>query len=124
MIEEQLIIQMVLSLVFLLTVKHFIVDFVLQTERMVKEKGTYGAWGGIYHSLGHGAFTYIALAWLGPVDAIIPAVVDAVAHYHIDWAKMNINRRYGYTPQVWLGVDQLLHYLTYVVILAWYCGAL
>lgn len=128
MADEQLIVQMVLSLMFLLTVKHFVVDFVLQTDKMVQEKGIYGAWGGIYHSLGHGAFTYLALAWLDPVDAILPALLDMIVHYHVDWAKMNINRHYGYTPQhhqfwLWLGIDQLLHYLTYIAIIAWFCGA-
>ena len=42
-------------------------------------------------------------------------------HYHIDWAKEQITRRAGYTPQTprfWhaLGIDQLLHGLTYLVI--------
>lgn len=121
-------IQIVVFLMFLLVVKHFIVDFILQTDKMVMEKGTYGAWGGIYHSLGHGAFTWLALAWLNPLYAIIPAIFDFVVHYHVDWAKMNINKKYGWTPkdhQFWvsLGVDQLAHYLTYVIIIGWFVGA-
>ena len=46
-----------------------------------------------------------------------------VIHYHVDWLKMNINKKYGWKadqhPEFWvlLGLDQLAHYLTYVLLI-------
>jgi hypothetical protein len=53
--------------------------------------------------------------------SIIIGIIDFVFHYHIDWAKININKRYNYTPEnpkfwVWLGADQLAHSLTYLML--------
>jgi hypothetical protein len=48
------------------------------------------------------------------------AAAGGVIHYHIDWAKMNVNKKFnlGPTTSEWfwqtLGVDQLLHTLTYI----------
>jgi hypothetical protein len=121
-------IQIMALLMFLLGAKHFVADFIWQTDKMVMEKGTYGASGGLAHSAIHGGLTWLCLAWLNPIVAIFPAVFDFLVHYHVDWAKMNINKKYGYTPQdrqfwFWLGVDQFAHYVTYVLIIGWYCGA-
>jgi hypothetical protein len=49
------------------------------------------------------------------------AALDAVIHYHVDWAKSAVNRVTGWTadrPQFWwlLGADQLLHHITYCII--------
>lgn len=51
------------------------------------------------------------------------ALFEFIVHYHIDWAKMNINRKMGWKDEnsefwVLLGADQLLHYLTYVLMVA------
>jgi hypothetical protein len=117
-------IQVLLMIFVILQIKHFVADFVLQTDRMVQEKGTYGARWGIYHSLIQSAGTFLAFAWLHPLLGIITAAVDFVLHYHIDWAKININKRYNYTPKdrefwLWLGVDQLAHQLTYILLVGW-----
>lgn len=96
--------------------KHFVADFLLQFKRHYLFKGSYGAWGGIEHALIHGILTCIVL---GPIAGLI----DLTAHYHIDWAKMNINKHYNLTPvnseTYWLllGLDQLLHYLTYCALI-------
>lgn len=124
----------------LLAVKHFIVDFPLQAfPYQYQNKGTYGHPGGLLHSGLHGVGTFavfaglflyrldweVALVWKDVVFAAgYLAVVDALLHYHIDWAKMNINRHYGWTATtsekfwVLLGVDQLLHALTYVLLVS------
>jgi len=108
----------------ILQIKHFLTDFVWQTDRMVAEKGIYGAQYGIYHSLIQSAGTFLAFAWLHPILGIAAALVDFVAHYHIDWAKININRRFKYTPAdrqfwFWLGLDQLAHQITYILLVGW-----
>lgn len=112
----------ILILMTLLVIKHFVADFVLQTNQMVLEKGHYGAQGGVNHASIHAFLTLLVLFFTVPVSSIILvlALVDGIIHYHIDWAKMNISQ--GLTPKdskfwLWLGVDQMLHYLTYIGII-------
>lgn len=107
-------------ILFLLFVKHFLVDFVWQTDKMVQEKGQYGKWGGIHHSLLHAALTYaILIHVLGIQAAAMLAVFDFLVHYHVDWAKMNIARNLTVQDKrywFWLGMDQLVHAVTYLII--------
>lgn len=110
-------IELAFALLVLLFLKHFVVDFITQTETMVKEKGIYGAWGGIVHSSQHALLTGWIILIFAPELAIILAFADGIIHYHIDWAKMQIGK--GLTPAdknfwVYLGLDQLLHYITYL----------
>ena len=116
----------------LFTLKHFICDFPLQVwEYQYANKKIYGHPGGILHAVIHatGSITVlIILNFLGmsltPIDILFLSSLDMVIHYHIDWAKMNLNDHFGWKPHtssefwVLLGVDQLLHYLTYVGIIA------
>ena len=112
----------VILLLVLLQVKHFIADFYLQFPYMIEEKGTYWAEGGRHHALVHTAGTFLVLVWMGYVDlAVYLAFLDGVIHYHIDWAKMNATQ--NLTPKdpafwSWLGFDQALHQLTYLLLLA------
>lgn len=107
-------------------VKHFICDFLLQFNSMIRDKGTYGAKGGLYHAGLHGWFTFVVLIPFYPGIAIAAGFADFIAHYHIDWAKQQLSQ--NLTPSdrkfwVWLGLDQCLHYLTYVAIIGWAVGA-
>jgi len=116
--------QAALVVFFFLQVKHFLADFVWQTDRMVLEKGIYGARYGIYHSLIQCAGTFLAFAWIHPTLGLVAAFFDYLAHYHIDWAKININKKYNYTPKdhkfwFWLGLDQLAHQITYILLVGW-----
>ena len=109
-----------LYLLLALFTKHFIVDFPLQGPFQYKNKGTYGHTGGILHAYLHGLGTWICFAFFTNY-AILYGLADMVIHYHIDWAKMNINKKTGWGPttheQFWwlLGADQFLHALTYIV---------
>ena len=116
-----------LSLVFLMLalfgIKHFICDFWLQFPYMLAEKGIYGAEGGRHHALMHTAGTFLVLALCIPSIewAVVFAFADGFVHYHIDWVKTNVAR--GLKPDdnkfwFWLGLDQTLHYLTYIAIIA------
>lgn len=114
----------IILLLVLLQVKHFIADFLLQFPYMIAEKGTYWAEGGRHHALLHTAGTFLALAtvMLESIDlAVYLAFLDGVIHYHIDWVKMNLSR--GLLPSdnafwAWLGFDQALHQLTYLLLVA------
>lgn len=108
----------------LLGIKHFFADFVWQFDYMVREKGYYGQRGGIDHSLIHAVLTlFVLVPFAGTFDAFILAMLDGIVHYHVDWAKMTINRNKDLSPEdrefwIWLGLDQMAHFLTYVGIVA------
>jgi hypothetical protein len=111
-------------LLLLLQLKHFLFDFVLQTPYQLKNKGTYGHPGGILHSGLHVAATALILFILAtPVVLLIAIVVgEFLVHYHIDWGKEQITRREGTGQNAFfwrmIGLDQLLHQLTYIAIAA------
>jgi hypothetical protein len=113
-----------LWLIFLLFTKHFIVDFPLQVRYQYSNKGTYGHPGGLLHAWLHGIGTLLCFYWFAPVSAWCLALADMIIHYHIDWAKMNLNAKMGWGPntheQFWwlLGLDQFLHALTYILFVA------
>lgn len=105
---------------FLLFVKHWYVDFVDQSPEEVENKGKYGKWLGIRHSLKHGIGTTIVFLILD-IDiesAVLLGLVDFVIHYHVDWVKMRFGNRDITTPVFWaqLGLDQLAHYVTYLLL--------
>ena len=118
-------IQLIILLLALFGIKHFICDFLLQFPYMLEQKGIYGASGGVDHALFHAIFTWLILApFLGSM-AVFAALFDMAVHYHIDWAKQQLNK--GLTPAdrefwIWFGLDQALHYLTYIVIIGWAVG--
>lgn len=114
-----------LTLLALLFTKHFVVDFPLQTRFQYSNKGRYGHPGGILHAGLHGLATALCVVWYVPEHWVWLALVDMLVHYHIDWAKVNINQRHGWTAstheQFWwmLGLDQFLHAMTYIALVAW-----
>lgn len=118
-----------LLILFLLFTKHLVVDFPLQVPYHYQNKGTYFHPGGIDHAKLHGYGTFFVVIWFTtlPVAAVI-ALFDVVIHYHIDWAKMNLNKKLGYGPttheQFWwlLGLDQYLHAVTYIGFV-WYMAS-
>ena len=113
-----------LAMAYLL-IKHCFADFLLQTEHQRRTKGDYGASGGITHALIHAAMTAPVFLLLPPIGAIAAAALlsgEFFVHYHLDWCKEQIIRRNGWTshdaPFWWaLGIDQLGHGLTYIILL-------
>jgi len=113
-----------LLLVTLLLVKHAVADFFLQRAFMFKDKHIYAGPGGISHASIHGSLTFLAIVICLPnlwLFAVLFGLVDAVAHYHIDYVKSNWNVRTQALPsetRYWyaFGLDQMAHFLTYVLI--------
>lgn len=105
----------------LLFLKHFIIDFPMQMKYQYLNKGTYGHPGGILHAALHIVGSMVVLYPVIGYTALVTIVcaIEGIVHYHIDWAKMNINRIKGWKcnthEEFWIltGFDQLLHYLTY-----------
>lgn len=112
----------VLTLLALLFTKHFFVDFPLQTPFQFLNKGTYGHPGGLLHSGYHALATFLIVLLFNPVFALALAALDFAVHYHVDWAKVQLNEKYKWKAdthkEFWwlLGLDQYLHALTYFVI--------
>lgn len=108
---------------FLLFVKHFVCDFPLQTSPwMYRNKGIYFHPGGIAHSAVHALGTWLVLVFFIGEKAWLYALLDFIVHYHIDWAKLKLNKRFDLRPDnsnwfwILLGLDQLAHHITYFVI--------
>lgn len=116
-----------LLLLVLLQVKHFLFDFLFQTSYQLANKGTYGHPGGLLHAALHGLGTLVVLAVLTVPPAWIAVIVigECVVHYHLDWAKERIMAlRAGPQDAVFwrmIGLDQMLHQLTYLAIAALVC---
>lgn len=115
-----------IGLLTALIVKHFVFDFAWQPPFMWQNKGKFGHWGGLVHSGVHAFATYILLLlFIGTGEPIVvfAPVFEFIIHYFVDYFKMNINKNYGWAcnthNEFWqlTGLDQMLHYLTYVLIL-------
>ena len=109
-----------------LSVKHTIADYVLQTPYQFRNKGKYGHPGGLIHSALHSALTLTVFYVLPPATmglALAIIVGEFVIHYHLDWGKEQLVKRFELTQgNQWFwhlfGLDQLAHMVTYVVIIA------
>ena len=107
-------------------VKHGLCDFALQSKAMVTGKARYGHPGGLAHVAIHGLGSLAVLIWLPLAWGLIAALVaiEMLVHYHIDWGKEQIGARLGIGPQdqgfwIAIGMDQTLHQLTYLAMVAW-----
>lgn len=122
----QNIVRLTLAAVAVLMFKHAVADFYLQTAYQYLNKGKYGHPGGFIHAGIHTALTPLVYLVMMPGSFLIAGAIalgEFLLHYHIDWAKEQITHRNGWTPQdrgFWyaLGTDQLIHGLTYLVIVA------
>ena len=123
-------VQTLIAVLFVLQIKHYICDYPLQTAFQLNNKGTYLHPGGIVHAGLHALFTTTAFILAPPTLLLGIGIVggEFLVHYHIDWVKEQIVRQNGWTTSqnaFWwaIGVDQLLHYMTYLVIGALLVGA-
>ncbi len=105
--------------------KHLLCDFVLQTRFQVADKGFYGHVGGLIHAACHALLTIPALLILTHSPLVIAAVAagEFVVHYHTDWLKARTERVRNWKESddiYWIafGADQLVHQVTYIVIVA------
>lgn len=112
-------------LIFVLLTKHFIFDFLYQPPYQWMNKGTYGHPGGVIHSLQHALATFVVLLFFtDPWMAWAMCVFEFFIHYHMDWFKMWYNAKKGWKcnthNEFWIltGVDQYVHALTYIAIVA------
>ncbi len=111
----------VLAALFIFQVKHFVCDFVLQTEYQIQKKSIYGHPAGLLHAGLHVVGSIPALLVLSaPLYLICICLLgEFLVHYHMDWFKARIDAARGDTDKdygywVMFGLDQLVHQLTYL----------
>lgn len=112
----------ILLLFFLLQVKHFYADFVIQTYMQTVKKGVYFDPVGMSHSLDHCWSTLLALFVfssffpINPVLILLVSAIESIIHYHIDWTKVKFGSKDMTKPAFWseFGLDQLAHQITYI----------
>jgi hypothetical protein len=113
-----------LAAVAVLMLKHAVADFYLQTPYQYLNKGTYGHPGGCIHAGIHAVLTPFVYLVLVPSSLLLVLAItigEFAVHYHVDWMKEQVLHRNGWTAHdrgFWyaLGTDQLVHGLTYLLI--------
>lgn len=112
-------IALVLFLLVLFTIKHFLADFVFQTEYMLRKGHTKGWQRPLAaHCAVHAALTFLVTFTPIGLWAVGLAAIDFVIHFCVDYWKAQIARYPLNSRAFWisLGADQLLHYLTYIAL--------
>jgi hypothetical protein len=114
-----------LTVLLVLEVKHFIFDYPLQTGYQLRNKTSYGHVGGLLHAGLHVLGSSAVFLFVRPSLAVGAAVLLAefLVHYHLDWAKGQLMKRHDLTTHdaiYWwgIGIDQMLHHLTYLAMAA------
>ncbi|RUT30042.1 DUF3307 domain-containing protein [Arsenicitalea aurantiaca] len=117
--------ELILLLLAGLQLKHFVADYLLQTPIMLAGKGDLGHPGGYAHAAVHLVGSALVLVWAGlpPMALIGLLALEFVLHYGLDYLKARYGGSAGHaeTPRrYWAlhGLDQFLHQLTYVGMLA------
>jgi hypothetical protein len=111
-------------LLVLFQIKHYLADYPLQTDYMLR-KFRQDGWvlPLLCHALIHGGFTLIiASAFAAPMVAISLAVFDTTIHFIMDRIKASPQIFGKYQPDekpYWLalGLDQMVHHLTHYAII-------
>ena len=108
-----------------LAIKHFLADYIFNPAYTVPvRKDLYGSRGSLEHIGVHMFFCFLALIAFIPLKYVIYSVLfDAIIHYHQDYFKSKwLYKRKGLheaTRRAITGADQLVHILTYIIIMAW-----
>jgi len=101
-----------------LVIKHFIVDLGMQPYLGKRQKQKYIS-DAHQHYMEHSLGTLIVcIFFIHPVGAFACALLDYLAHWHVDFAKHRINNWLELRPRSytwwWTNVgDQIAHILTY-----------
>ena len=108
-----------------LAIKHFLADYIFNPAWTVPtNKHIYGSRGSLEHLGVHMFFCFLALVAFIPLEYVIYSVLfDGFIHYHEDFIKTKfLYKRKGLGKQIRraiTGIDQLIHIITYIIIVAW-----
>jgi hypothetical protein len=110
----------IIQFVILINLKHFICEFVLQTDEIAVSKLKYGSWPSVLHILHHALGTLVILQLfhveLGLILLLI--LLEMFLHYHVDWTHMKFGAKSYRNKSYWqwLGAEQFAHQLIYVLL--------
>ena len=115
----------ILILLTLLQFKHCYADFVLQTYIQTVKKGEWLNPIGVSHSLEHVYCSLVVLfifSLFSPLNmalVLVVALVEGVIHYLTDYSKVKYGSKDQTKPIFWrqFGADQLVHQLTYTLMI-------
>ena len=114
------------EILFFLVVKHVIMDLGLQSQLLWgKTDAKYDYFGCHQHYLHHAIGTFIVFLFVDIKTAYVAMALDYLAHWHIDFAKHRVQTYMGWNRKDkawwWLAaVDQLLHFLTYYLLIIYF----
>ncbi|ARB05978.1 hypothetical protein fHeYen901_205 [Yersinia phage fHe-Yen9-01] len=119
---------MIFILLIAFQIKHFLCDYPLQNEYMLKKINT-SKWvlPLMSHALIHALGTFIIAIFFGFPIALLVAAIDFICHFVIDRIKANSSRKTSISEsKFWsyLGLDQAAHHLTHYTIIAILIGLL
>ena len=110
----------IIILFLLFATKHFIVDWVIQTNKMATEKGN-NFYYLFLHSFEHAILSFLILINFTNVEtALLLSASEIFTHGGIDYLKANkkLLGRYKYPSKLYfviLGADQFVHQINYLL---------
>jgi len=113
-----------LNLMMLLLIKHAICDLAIQPTSYPgdSKRKYFGVHAHLKHYIPHGIGTFVVLIFFFDWQTSLQfALIDYVAHWHIDYIKTGFVRRANVNRldrRYWVynAIDQIAHFLTYWVI--------
>ncbi|MEM1378137.1 MAG: DUF3307 domain-containing protein [Pseudomonadota bacterium] len=113
-----------LLLIAALQLKHFVADYLLQNEWIIRGKRSFTHLGGYVHAGVHAIGTIVTLGvltGLGAREVLLIGGAEFVVHYLLDFAKAHYGDHYTSVDEpkrFWAahGFDQMLHHFTYLTI--------
>ena len=105
-------------ILFALMCKHAVADLAIQSFRVPSKKRLWLNRGLHLHAMDHAVLTFLVLLFfVNPWLALGFALIDYVAHWHIDWSKTVFYTKFnwqGTEKRFWRlqSLDQMLHYAT------------
>jgi len=110
----------ILTFIFLLFAKHAVCDLAIQ-RLFPSNKTQYFNKVAHLHYFHHGVGTFLVGLIIDVRFAFAIAIIDYLAHWHIDYTKSLVRAEFGWKEkdlQFWLlqSLDQILHYLTYILL--------
>ena len=106
-----------------LAVKHYLADYIFNPAFLPTDKHIYGSKGSFGHLGMHMFWCMMLLIWFLPIHIVIlAALFDGFVHYHQDYFKTKFLRNNKDLSErarrAVIGGDQLVHILTYIIIVA------
>jgi hypothetical protein len=105
----------------LLNLKHFICEYILQSEQLFFHRMRYGSINSFIHTFHHAFGTTVA-GLLLKFDLVLIlglVLIEAFIHYHVDWAIARFGAQ-SYKDKKywqWRGAEEFMHHVTFILLI-------